>query len=294
MSGKKNSTSFVHRKRRNSLLVYEFLLRAISRALVENDTKKSSTVLSIMKKHYRPGTELYKELRLSNSLMKTTTRSDSVASSVMTEAKSGVRALNKEQLEKEKTYLIDDINKRLNDETFYDQPITRYKTYATIGTLFNAWSRPQISDLAHVAQYEESLIEWLKQDKNVEEQSSVSHESPGVNRLVFKIMTKKLNEKYSSLLDDDQKDLVREFALYGITGSDASIKGRLGGIKTKLLEAIDRSYSTLDQHVSSKLNEVQMKLNEEQIEEIDNAVISKYMTYAKLAKELLSEEESEQ
>ena len=38
-----------HNKKRNSLLIYEFLVRTISRALVEDDKKKSSAALKILR-----------------------------------------------------------------------------------------------------------------------------------------------------------------------------------------------------------------------------------------------------
>ena len=84
--------SKAHQKKRNSGLLYEFLVHCISRALVENDQKKSAAALKILRRHFKPGTELYKEFRLINSLIKTTVSSESVASSIVTEAKAAARS----------------------------------------------------------------------------------------------------------------------------------------------------------------------------------------------------------
>ena len=72
--------SRTHNKRRNAGLLYEFLVRTISQALVEGNQKKSSTALKILRRHFKPGTELHKEFRLINALVRSTVSSESVAS----------------------------------------------------------------------------------------------------------------------------------------------------------------------------------------------------------------------
>lgn len=272
--------------------MYEFLLRTISRALVENDSKRSSAALKVIKKHFKPGTELYREFRLFNSLIKTTVTSDAVAVSIVNEAKLAARAIDVLKLEKEKTIVIHEVNKSVADESFYDQPINEYKTYATIGILFTAWRNPGKYDLSKIVQYEEKLIEWLRSEKKNQDQLNEGAESPGVNRLVFKIMTKKLNEKYGSTLDEVQKALVREFALYSVTGTENNVRNKLVEIRNDLIESIKYS-SGLPDHTSEKLTEARKMIESEVITMIDDETVSRYMSYAKLANELRSPEEKE-
>lgn len=278
-----------HSKKRNTGLMYEFLLRTISRALVENDSKRSNSALKVIKKHFKPGSELYREFRLFNSLIKTTVSSDAVAVSIISEAKLALRAINEEKLEREKTVVIHEINKSVQDDSFYDQPINEYKTYATIGVLFSAWRNPGKYDLSKIVQYEEKLIEWLRSEKK-QDQVNESSESPGMNRLIFKIMTKKLNEKYESTLDANQKELVREYALYNVTGTENHVREKLVEIKTDLLEAIKRSMD-LPEHTNEKLANAKRMIESEVITMIDDDTVSRYMSYAKLAHELRSPEE---
>lgn len=278
-------------KKRNVGLTYEFLLRTISRSLVENNTKNSSSALNILKENFKQGTEIYREFRLFNSLLKTTVTSESVASSIMFEAKNAIRNIDSKKLEKEKTYVIHEINKLINDDTFYDQPISEYKVYSTIGTLFNAWRNPNKHDLSKVAEYEEKLIEWLKTKKDVTSVIHESHETPGMNRLVFKLMTKKLNDKYGTVLNEEQKSIVREYALYSMTGSDANLKNKLGDIKEKFVAAIKSYNDELPGYTHDKLNQVCESLLKENNENIDDELIAKYMSYSKLVNELATEEE---
>ena len=99
-----------HNKKRNTGLIYEFLIRTISKALVENDKPQSSKALRIIKQNFKSGTELYKEFRLVNALMKTTVTSESVASSIISEAKMAARSHNINELDREKSILIRNIN----------------------------------------------------------------------------------------------------------------------------------------------------------------------------------------
>ena len=116
-----------HNKKRNSLLIYEFLVRAISRSLIEDDKKKSSIALKILRKHFKPGTELYKEFRLMNALAKTTVSSEHVAASILKEAKSATVKFDRQKLDREKSILIRNINHMINDENFYDQHVNEYR-----------------------------------------------------------------------------------------------------------------------------------------------------------------------
>lgn len=292
MSDSNANKTTKHSKKRNVGLMYEFLLRTISRALVENDSKRSAAALKIIKKYFKPGTELYREFRLFNSLVKTTVSNDAVAVSIVNEAKLAARSIDLSKLEKEKTIVIHEVNKAVSDDSFYDQPINEYKTYATIGILFTAWRNPGRHDLSKIVQYEEKLIEWLRSEKKSPSAMNEGAESPGVNRLVFKIMTKKLNEKYGSSLDDVQKALVREFALYSVTGAEGNVRNKLTEIRNDLIESI-RYSNGLPDHTSEKLTEAKKMIESEVITMIDDETVSRYMSYAKLSNELKSAEEKE-
>ena len=144
--------SFSHNKKRNIGLLYEFLIKTISNALVENDKQKSAKALKIIKQSFKPGTELYKEFRLINSLMRTTVSSEAVAASIMSEAKMAARTHDVNLLDHQKSILIRNINHQLRDENFYDQYVNEYKMFATLQSLINNWRNPG-SDLQKTAEY---------------------------------------------------------------------------------------------------------------------------------------------
>jgi hypothetical protein len=287
--------SKTHNKKRNTALLYEFLIRTISSALVENDKRKSSVALKILRRYFKPGTQLYKEFRIFNALIKTTVSSDSVATSILKEARTAIEALDYETLDKEKSLLIRNINHVIKDENFYDQPVAEYRLYASIQTLFNEWRKPAGSaDIVSLANYENQLREWLITEKKKEDHTLID-ETPGTTRLLMKVMMKKLNEKYSSSLNDDQREIIKAYAFSTANEDQTTIKKKLEEVRHGLLEAID-SYMTQKQDntfVINKLQNTKSKILSESFDAVDDDTVSKFMLYSNLRHELTSTEGEE-
>jgi hypothetical protein len=285
--------SNAHQKKRNTGLLYEFLVRTISRALVEGDTKKSNTALKILRKYFKPGTELYKEFRLINALIKTTVSSGTVAASIMSEAKAAARRHDEKVLDREKSLLIKSINHGLNDENFYDQQVNEYRMYATIQTLINDWRSPD-KDLERLAKYEDSVSTWLITEKVELKDQTISEESPGTSRLLMKVMMKKLNEKYSGMLNNDQRGLIRAYAFASANDDESVIKKKLVDIKGKLICAIDgfKLGNPKNDYINNKLVETRERLVQESLDVVDDDTVTRFMLYIKLGSELETGDEN--
>lgn len=278
-----------HNKKRNTALMYEFLVKTISRSLVEGDKRSSSRALKIIKKHFKPGSELYKEFRLINSLLRTTVSSSSVASSIIQEAKTHVRGYDAAVLDKEKSLLIRSINHTLDAENFYDQQVNEYRMYATIQTLVNDWRRKD-ADLGRMAKYEDQLTEWLLSEKNQQTEEQMPDESPGTSRLLMKMMMKKLNEKYSGTLTELQKSLVRAYAFSTANDDERTIVSKLSEVKQHLIESIETFECSESDYIGKKLIETKQQLINENISSVDDSTVARFMLYAKLDDELNSKE----
>jgi len=277
----------IHNKKRNTGLLYEFLVKTISQALVENDKKKSSKALKIIKSHFKPGTELYKEFRLIHSIMKTTVSSEAVAASILNEAKSAARSHNSTELDREKSLLIRSINHQLNDENFYDQHISEYRTFATLQSLLNDW-RLKTPDLSRMAGYEDQIVRWLVTPKSQENNEQiVNEEATGSNRLLMKIMMKKLGEKYDNTLTTEQKSLIKAYAFSAANGDEnKTIIMKLKEIREKLLGSIEQYVNNSSEgYLTGKLVEVKNQLINE-ISSVDDGTVAEYMLYIKLIDEL--------
>lgn len=280
-----------HNKKRNVGLLYEFLVLTISRALIKGDKKLSSQALRILRRHFKPGTELYKEFRLINALRKTTVSSEAAAASILHEAKQAAKAHNLKELDRQKSLLIRDINHIIKDDDFYDQQVGEYRLLATIQTLLNDWRRRD-ADLSRVAAYEDQLLKHLTEKKVAEPEHVLSEETPGETRLLMKVMMKKLNEKYSGVLNDEQKSLLRAYAFSTANDDPGSIRLKLMEIRDGLLSSIESFMATKpdNEYINKKLVEAKEQLLTEKLEVVDDETVTRFMLYTKLAAELESED----
>lgn len=282
-----------HNKKRNIGLIYEFLVRTISSSIVEGDEKKSAVALDIIKHHFSPGTEIHDEFRLINSLVKTTVSNSSLATSILSEAKSVARSRDLKQLDQEKTKLCLTIEKKLNDVDFYDRHIEDYKAYATAQTLINEWRKSAIQkNLGSMANYEDEMCKWLVTEKKNSAPVVPEAESPGADRLVMKVMTKKLNEKYGDSLTASQKQLIKSYVFSNKKEDVSIIKTRLLSIKESLTNAVKHylSENVKNEYVNSKLSSILEMVQAENVDNIDDASLTRFMLYTKLNDELASNE----
>lgn len=273
-------------KKRNSLLLYEFLVRTISSGLIEDDKKRSSVALKILRKHFKPGSELYKEFRLMNALAKTTVSSDTVASSIIKEAKEAVKTFDADKLDREKSLAIRSINHMLNDEYFYDQHVNEYRTFATIQTLVNQWMSKD-PDISKLAVAEDRVMTHLLAEKASSSETPLSEETNGSARLLMKVMTKKLNEKYNGVLSEQQRAIVKAYAYSAASEDDSSIKMKLEEVKHRLTEEIAKATLTVENaHLKEKLSLASESIASETLTVVDDDTVTRFMLYSKLSDEL--------
>ena len=127
-----------HTKRRNIGLIYEFLVRHIIDSVMREDDASAEKAVLIIRKNFKPGTELYREWRLFNAVVKTRGVDETMANAIIRETRHAVRKYDRTKLDTEKTRLIHEINHTLGQDV-YDRPVSDYRFFATVQTLFNDW-----------------------------------------------------------------------------------------------------------------------------------------------------------
>jgi len=271
-----------HNKKRNVTLVYEFLVQTIAQALVEGNKKRSSGALKIIKRRFKPGTELCKEFRLANSLLKTTVSSEFVASSILGEAKQASKKHDVKLLDKEKSMLIHEINCVLGAETF-EQRVKNYIEHATVSSLINEW-RSERCDIQQLATFEDKLIKMLVADKTVAD-TFVVEGTRNEDDLVMDVMSKKLDDKYGDALTEQHKKIVKAYAV----GED-KLREEALTLRNSLIREINAyKCSTV---VAEKLNKVKETLTNEKFEMSNDDTAMKCIEYANLLNEMKSEDEN--
>jgi hypothetical protein len=278
--------SKVHNKKRNVGIIYELLLRNVSSALIENNRSNADKTLKLIETYFDKSTEIYREFRLFNALVKSTVSDSAIAAAILTEAKSAARRCNKKILDREKSQLIREINHNINNKEFYHRRVPEYKIYATIHTLLEDWRAGDRADLTRVVQYESRVVEWLLSEKAtlIDEESIPS---PDVDSLVVKIMTEKLNGKYTNILNADQRDIIREYVFSLETEDSSKIRKKLAEVKKESIISLNRFKSVTDNKILlEKIDDVRLKIQNECSSELCDESISRFLVLMNLSNEL--------
>ena len=268
-----------HNKKRNVGLIYEQLLRQMSVCLVEKDDKKLKKIQSILTKHFKPGTELYKEFRLFNALAKTTLPSDSLATRVLGEARRVARESNGKNLSYAKSALIKEINYSLNDSHFYDQKIPSYKEYATIQVLLNDWRSN--GDIMRIAEYETKVHSMLlkeKKDYNLKDESNGM-----VNKVTVRLMLEKFNKKYNSFLNEEQTKIIKNYVFF----TNEEMNSYLEGLKITTISELHKYRKNCENQVLlEKIDKVIENIGFLNESKAEDDSIAKFLLISKLKEEI--------
>ena len=250
-----------HNKKRNVGLIYEFLIRHMTKNIVEGNNKLASQSLDVLKKHFNKDSELYKEFRLLNSLFATTVSSKAVGANIVSEARKLAVSHNAKKLNKEKSLLIKDINHNINEQKFYKQNVNNYKMYATIHSAIQCWRNPNVDGLQKLAKYEDQIVSWLVTPKDVQ---PITEEYSDANNFVVQLMSKKIKEKYINAFSQKQNVLINEYIIAGNNSvKKEQLKNKFMSIKKNTTQLIDKYVSEQkhDEYLIEKLNIVTDKIN---------------------------------
>jgi len=113
---------------------------------------------------------------------------------------------------------------------------------------------------------------------------------PDADRLVVKIMSEKLNRKYSQSLSEDQRNLVKAYVL---PGKKSNVKNQIEKIREDTVTLID-SYveenKDSEKFLSAKLIDVKEKILKEDLDSIDDQVVARFMEVSRLKREIEEKE----
>ena len=275
-----------HNKKRNVGIIYEQLLRTMADALISDETEKYQTTLKIIRTHFAPGTQLYREFRLFNALVKTTVDKESLATRILQEAKVAALGFDRDQLRKEKAALIKDINYSLSDPRFYSQRINEYREYATIQTLLNDWRSSSPTNLSRVADYENKVCNFLLTEKN--DQSLSVLRDDNVSGLTVRLMTEKFNNRYGQQLNDDQQMLIREYVFSTQRGETAQFRGYLNELKQTLTEELEIFSKTCsNQILNEKMDRVSSAVTSLDTSSINDDTVTRFLLVSQLKSEIM-------
>jgi len=269
-----------HNKKRNSGLLYELLIRKISRSLVEGDSSAASISKTIVKKYFSVGSELHKEYRLINALVNASVGSEIVAAEVLNEARKASRKFNSKTLKIEKSNLIKEINHEFGKTDFYTESVPDYKMYATASTVISYWRDEKHLDINTVIDYERKLLEALSLPRA---EISVEEPDPNIDNLVVKVASDKLQKKYQTKLNESQSEII---SLYAVEADIVKTRQKIQMIKESALEDVRNYTNEKSGNLSEKLSLVSEKINNLETDVVDDDLISRTLEIIELSEEL--------
>jgi len=281
-------SKFKHNKKRNIGIIYELLLRHMSNALIEGDKKSLKYATNLIEKRFNKQSEIFKEFRIFNAIANINSTKSETAAALISESKKSCKFIDEKKLEKEKSQLIHDINYYIKpkDKNFYHRSLENYRDLGTIQVALNEWKKGNKGSIKKSILIEEELISLITKEKNktsYEDQVNMLKESES-NNLVYKIMTEKINNKYSDM-SNRQKKILKAYAFED--DKNKILKNTLDESKKECLEKIENFQKINEnKHLSSKINEVKNKLNSLSTDNINDESIVKFLTITKLIEEL--------
>ena len=205
-----------HSKVKNTGVLFELLVRQITLEVLNGD--KTENAKHIVKEFFAAGTELNKELRLYDLLLKEKYNSESKAEMFVETVSQAHTKLSDSKLAKEKYNLIKEINEKFELEQFLSSPITNYKVLASIYKVFES-KKSENYDIKDIFNSKVTLIENIisrpplaKTNKSEDTKliESYKQQDKDLRLLTYKILVETFNKKYTNL-DSKQKNLLKEY-----------------------------------------------------------------------------------
>lgn len=278
-----------HSKYKNSGIIFELLIRQVTADTISG---KQSPALDIIKKYFLKS-ELSKEYKLYESLLKNLPLTESKANIVVNTLLETSKKLNRSTLRREKYNLIKEIRDNYNLDEFFKIKLPNYKAYAALYSLMEIYNNDVLVNPDAIIVNKVTLLEVLTTSKidKKEVKDEVIEEFKKYDKdlriLTYRILLEKFNEKYDGL-NENQKNVLKEF----ITGVDSTPKlkefynSKIKEIKSELQTLIS---SISDKVIKIKLTEVNNIITELPKESsIKNDDIVNLLQYYQLIEEIKS------
>ena len=281
-----------HSKFKNTGVLFELLVRQITLEVLNGDKKE--TAKTIVREFFAPNTELNKELRLYDILLKEKYSSETKADRLVETVCDAHAKLNQLKLSKEKFNLIKEVSAKFDIEQFLSSPITNYKVLASIYKVFES-KRESNYDIKDIFNSKITLIENITskpsqlvkptEDKKLIE--TYKQQDKDLRLLTYKILVETFNKKYTNL-DDSQKNLLKEY-INNITNT-TKFKDYVGIELPKIVAELKSIKSKVEDKVTTiKLSETISVLEKMKMgKSVTDGQVSSIMLSYELIKELKS------
>jgi uncharacterized protein YfiM (DUF2279 family) len=264
-----------HNKKRNTALIYEMLVREITRAMMNEDSSKKRQITHLFRKYFCKGSALGREYAIYKSLNDSRSSNPEFFSKVLFESKKQYSKINKKSIFDAQTKLISEINKSLS-HNFWKNFVGDYQWAATIHQTIAQDNPPK----------KQVLLE--KKIMEIFSLSDGQKDFPKVNKLAINTFIKRFNKTYKGALTESQSTLINKYIL---SPADEGLEFRaclyeeIEGVKNDLLSA---SNKLRNKRLVEKVQNVVGKLDSYRETKITETVLLDIFHIQTLVKELNS------
>jgi len=229
-----------HSKYKNTGILFELLVRQITSDTLDG---KDSPVKGLLKKYFVK-TELGREYKLYETLLKKTSLTETKANIVVNTLAESSTSLNRGAIKRQKYNLIKEIKEHYDLEKFFNHKLPNYKVFAAFYTLLETYNIPPSSiDPEQIINNKVTILEHLTAapitEKKVKDDvmDAFIGSDKDVRLLAYRMSLDKFNNKYNDF-DSNQKAVLKEY----INSVDNSTRLRefyidkTNEIKTQLVE----------------------------------------------------------
>tara|TARA_B100000902_G_C27295103_1_gene909413 strand:- start:595 stop:1458 length:864 start_codon:yes stop_codon:yes gene_type:complete len=200
-----------HSKYKNTGILFELLVRQITADTLKGGDSPAIDIL----KEYFVKTELGREYKLYESIIKSKVLTESKAILVINSILEINNKLNRKAIKRQKYNLINEIKKSYNLESFFGSKIKNYKELASLYTLIESYNADNTIATEQIIDSKLTLLEYLtekviKPDTKQTVLEEFSSYDKDVRTLTYKVLLEKFNSKYD-VLSNDQKQILKEY-----------------------------------------------------------------------------------
>ena len=256
-----------HSKYKNPGILFELLVRQITADTLKGD---DSPAIDILKKFFVK-TELGREYKLYETILKSKVLNESRANVFITTALDASKKLNKGQLRNQKYQLIREIKDNYKVEEFFSSKIKNYKELAALYTLIEGYNSKDISDTQQLVDNKVTLLEFLtKQEVSEEKKQTLIEEFSNYDKdtriLTYKVLLERFNDKYQHL-SKEQKQVLKEF----INSVDSA--PRLRNFYNSKVNELKDSLVKENKNIKDKATAIKIKEVSKYLTELDKSSI---------------------
>ena len=244
-----------HSKYKNTGILFELLIRQIT-----NDTldSKDSQATNILKKYFVK-TELGREYKLYETLLKKTSLTETKANIITNTLLDSSKSLNRGVIKRQKYNLIKEIQNHYDLNEFFNHKLPNYKVHAAFYTLLETSNSTSQIDPEQIINNKVTILEHLTaaQIKATKIKDEVMDEfeksDKDVRFIAYKMLLENFNVKYDTL-HTNQKTILKEY----ITSVDNT--SRLKEFYTNKINEIKTELADLNKRTKNKVTKI--KINE--------------------------------